>query len=366
MSVSVCKREIDNKTRAFLSALAIVIFSMISLTGCGNPTGGGTVSQMMRNTPFDCNYLPGCHGNIDIVNIPLPKEYNPNAPGNIELSLLIGGVWTTMNEIGFFIEPVGNMSYILVLDPAKAITAYNLISYPGKPIVGPPGGNNQLVLNAGQAWTNEFRNLGYAWGIIFRSDNTFLEVDKDFGIWTVTDGGTYSVTGSMITFIYNNGDILTESYRITGNTLIFDDFYEFRVTNNVNAGSSGGPTGGNLVLSAGQAWTNLSQSSSYAFGLIFRSNGTFSEIEYALGIWMITDGGTYSVTGNTITYTYNDGYRLSEYYTIIGNSLFLDDGFELRITNSVNPIGLAKSRQANASSDNARAERRSMANPIKN
>jgi len=199
------------------------------------------------------------------------------------------------------------------------------------------GGNNGLVLPVGQAWIviddeDEER------GLIFRDNGILLFIWNNSGYWVVNWEDTYTVSGPKI-IANNTGEI---NYSISGNSLFIsgidyghgEEFTrEYKLTNNINPLS----TGGNLVLSAGQAWTN-SYSSGDSYGIIFRNDGTFWGIYKYSGnlYWETSEVGTYTVSGNKLTLNGDYYGERQTVYTVFGNLLFVFDDPPSTVTNNIN------------------------------
>ena len=200
--------------------------------------------------------------------------------------------------------------------------------------VKPDGGNKSLTLPSGQAWVDTSGGNG----IIFAADGRFFEISK-MSSWWMDREGTYTVDDIEIKLAYS-GDTGTLLFKLSkgGDTLTLYRAGGIRPPGYNNGGvyakTSGvkfvipppNPgTGGNLVLSQGQAWVNAAT----GIGFIFGSDSIVSMIGGANGIWVLTNEGIYSAKDGHIMWTihtyWGDDDTVS--YTVSGNSLAitLDD-----------------------------------------
>jgi hypothetical protein len=171
---------------------------------------------------------------------------------------------------------------------------------------GDSGNDNNvggIVLPAGQAWTDgHIYESGNLDGIIFQPNGTALLIHDYSGDWMVFGQFEYSLRGGTITApgiedfsISNNGDTLTIFYE--------DDYVgTYTRTTGVNVTPPPTPTGGNVILPEGEAWTdghiyevgNLD-------GFIFLPDGIALHIVDYSGVWEVEDLLEYSVNGNLLT-----------------------------------------------------------------
>ena len=363
----------SNKARGFLSMITVV-FSAVLWVGCGDmvdpvtpnqPSGGDNPLVLPSGWAWtDCNdYSYSCHGVIftedgRIIEVGL-RDYDW-VRGDIG-TYTINGNWVT---VAFPNGDPRNGTWSLRFSPdGQTLTATpgNDVYYGGTmsftktsgvnvviPPANPAKGGN-LVLGSGQAWRfNDDVNEGYQ----FLANGTVYYILSRSGNWSIYGTGTYTTNNGNVTIRWNEGRNETLSYSVSGNTLTISYGYDYgtytlSVVSGVSFSSTGVDTtspppipgtGGNLVLSSGQAWRFNDWTT---VGYQFLANGTVYGTWYTSGSWTIDNTGTYTTNNGTVTIYWNSGDNETWSYSVSGNTLTISyggpyDTYTLSVVSGVN------------------------------
>ncbi|MDR2579056.1 MAG: hypothetical protein LBC70_09685 [Chitinispirillales bacterium] len=95
-------------------------------------------------------------------------------------------------------------------------------------------GDTGLILPDGEAWVDSWP-IGERDGYIFLKDRRFLHIDDEDGYWVSLGGGTWFVSGNLLTLTYYFNGVpdqpMTQPYIVSGNTLIIDNVIYTRTRN---------------------------------------------------------------------------------------------------------------------------------------
>ncbi len=181
------------------------------------------------------------------------------------------------------------------------------------------------VVNAyNEAWV--ICDPDYCLGFIFYSDGRLEFIEKYGGEdWFLSEEIAYTTNGNSMVMNYD-GLLEYYTYGVSGNTLTIRVPGEGDIILTKQSGISGGGGGGGvskLVNTANEAWVQCvsSQCESIAFG----NDSRFQTYESGNGgtSWSSSGGGTYSVSGSTMTLNYGGGRVEQSAYGVSGNSFTL-------------------------------------------
>lgn len=207
--------------------------------------------------------------------------------------------------------------------------------------------DSRLTNNSGEAWISGNQ------GFILRRNATFASIEFSVfnNAWTVSDEGTWSTTDNdRLRINFNGRAPETWFYTVSNTQLTLDDGWGITVrsfirTNNISTGNNNGAQTSRdtrLVNAFNEAWV------SGAEGLIFRSNGTFTDIERNGNVWQIWNEGVWHTSGNNQVFLNSGGLGLEVVsYSLLGNALTLHyEGlipWTLNRTSGVTVSGFARS-----------------------
>jgi hypothetical protein len=336
--------SVGDKAARMSLCLAAAVFSGMILFGCGNrvkqptdpdPTPTGEKALVLPSGQawtFDdgAGYINGVVFTSDWRVFAISRAYKETVWNYLEGTYTIGGNTLTitsklesLNGTWTLVE-FSNDGNTLTVSPGKGV------GYSGKPVtltktlgvnfVPPPPANSgtggSLVLGSGQAWVLSATD-GSSAGIIFRSDNTLSIIFGYNGVWELAYDGTYTTNGSNIT-VASGGQLVSGSYTVSGNTLVIKidgSTTVYTKTSNIVVST---PTGGNLILPSGQAWTN--DAKTIEIGIIFQTNNRVQLLQNIDGRWEIYTEGTYTTKGNIVSV--NTPRKLfTTPYSVSGNTL---------------------------------------------
>ncbi len=193
-------------------------------------------------------------------------------------------------------------------------------------------------------------------GFVFWDDGDFAVIEWGDGEWDFYFG-TWATSGSDLR-LYAGSEIFTLPYSVSGNQLTIDGDV-FIKTSGINlwagiggggSSSSGGGGGSSssgggggvdsrLVTGSGEAWIeNISNPDD---GIIFKSNGEFVLIEQEEP-WEYDQRGTWSMTGNTLTLSFENGKVETYTYSLSGTQLTLERNGRTDVfvkTSGIYPLG---------------------------
>jgi len=207
---------------------------------------------------------------------------------------------------------------------------------------GTGNGNNTLVLGNNEAWVACGEDVEECNGMIFKENGDLFEIiyNEDVDTWFGMAGTTtYTVSNNTITIYMLGTPVTTCTYSISGNTLTITDsdgeVVSFTKSSNLKITIVGGDpgdggTGGDnrLVVNDNEAWVGCDEDGDCE-ALIFKADGQFIGAEYN------EDDDTYYVSPIDITtYTAKDGIitvyvfgiiPMSSTYSISGDTLTITD-----------------------------------------
>jgi hypothetical protein len=357
--------SIGGKAARMFFCLAAAVFSGMILFGCANDTavgGSGSGNNALvlpsgQGWTFEGgNGRSGCLFLADgrVIEIEQDYYYGQTWRTGKEGTYTVNGQYVTINfgsgdyRNGTYEFALSDNGKTLTAMPSNGSTPQVLTRTSGVNVTIPPynpGTGGYLVLGSGQAWVMSRDNESV--GIIFRSDNTLSLIYNYDGTWKLNYEGTYTTSGGRITIYRDGYGSVSGKYTVSGNTVIITiegSTDVFTKTSNIIISDSnpnnGGDTGGNLVLSSGQAW--VYNDGSREDGYIFLADGKVLYINryYYDDLWTVDQEGTYQTNGANITIRWNQWGNEYGTYTVSGNSLTLkidgESSWNLTRTSGVN------------------------------
>jgi len=196
---------------------------------------------------------------------------------------------------------------------------------------GDPIGHDLVFVTAeGWAWVTTDVPMpgdGRA-AFIFRADGAFSNLyEIETGTWTNVYTGTWYTKGNSVYMIDNNGDTLSGTYTISGNTAtVTSDVYGTQTFTKMQIDDSDGDDvidrDLEFVTAEGWAWVtnDVPMPGDGRAAFIFRADGAFSNLyEIETGTWMNVYTGTWYTKGNSIYMIDGSGDTLVGTYTVSGD-----------------------------------------------